>query len=255
MSIHEHSEAIKSYILKQVESYALENGISFPNGSLSKNITLSREDIESIVKPPSTKKKPKRKFKIKSKKADHVANVVYEPSDYELFVSICDQYGLEYFEFYDEHNWIGPALKVDDSEYDIINQYFNSIDVNSISGTDFYIIRPTKKCENNITYKDEPIESCKLEPTSLIIPTSDDESEYHIEHANESVEVPIDIYNQPTDDEAEDNNDSGEELVLDEWIHEKTNIKYLLDGSNNLYSFQTNELIGKKLDEFTIEFN
>ena len=59
----------------------------------------------------------------------------------------------------------------------IIVGYFNSIEVHSVSGTDFYIIRPKNKCENNITYKDGPIESCQLEPTSLIIPTSDDEGD------------------------------------------------------------------------------
>jgi hypothetical protein len=248
MSIHEHSDAIKAYILKQVEAYALENGIDFPKGSLSQNITLSREDLESIVNPPPLKKKPKkvnfnikpkRKFNIKPKKA----------SDYDLFVSICGKHELEYFEFYDENNWSGPALKVDDSEYDIISQYFNSIEINSISGTGFYIIHPTNKCVNNITYKDEPIESCKLEPNSLIIPTSDDEVPVSVDEP--IAEVPISVYDQPTDDE-----ESGEELVLEEWVHEKTNITYLVDKTtNNLYCNTTEEIIGKKVDEFTIELN
>ena len=177
MTIFEHADAIKQHILKQVEVFSLEQGISFPKGVLYKNISLSREDIESIVNPPSIKKKkkkkvqfnikPKRKFNIKPKKQ----------TDYNIFVSICNKHGQEYFEFYDENNWCGPALKVDEAEYDVIIGYFNSIEVHSVSGTDFYIIHPKNKCENNITYKDEPIESCQLEPTSLIIPTSDDEDD------------------------------------------------------------------------------
>ena len=236
MTIFQHADAIKAHILKQVEIFSLKEGISFPKAILSKNISLSREDIEYIVNPPSIKKnkmkkmqfniKPKRKFNIKSKKQ----------TDYNIFVSICNRHELEYFEFYDENNWCGPALKVDEAEYDIIVGYFNSIEVHSVSGTDFFIVHPTNKCENNITYKEEPIESCQLEPTSLIIPTSDDEND----------ESEANIYIQTTDEE--------EELDLEEWTHEDTNIKYLLDTSNNnLYSVLTNELIGKKIDGFTIE--
>jgi hypothetical protein len=250
MTIFQHAGSIKAHILKQVEAFSLEQGISFPKGILSKNISLSREDIESIVNPPSIKKKkmkkmqfnikPKRKFNIKPKKQ----------TDYNIFVSICNQHELEYFEFYDEHNWCGPALKVDEAEYDIIVGYFNSLEVHSVSGTDFFIIHPKNKCENNITYKDEPIESCQLEPTSLIIPTSDEDvSDNDIKEAEAKPEA--NIYDQTTDEEGEA---SCEELELEEWTHEDTHIKYLLDPSNNnLYSLQTTELIGRKIDEFTIE--
>lgn len=253
MSIFQHADAIKAHILKQVEIFSLKEGISFPKAILSKNISLSREDIESIVNPPSIKKnkmkkmqfniKPKRKFNIKSKKQ----------TDYNIFVSVCDINNLTYFEFYDENNWCGPALKVDEAEYDIIVGYFNSIEVHSVSGTDFFIIHPKNKCENNITYKEEPIESCQLEPTSLIIPTSDDEDAKDAKDAKDANDAKdaeakpeANIYIQTTDEE--------EELDLEEWTHEDTNIKYLLDTSNNkLYSLLTTELIGTKIDEFTIE--
>lgn len=234
MSISEHADKIKQHILNQVEIFALKQGISFPKDILSKNITLSREDIDSIVNPPPKKMKkknvlfnikPKKKFNIKQKK----------DTDYNIFVSICNKHSREYFEYYDENNWCGPSLKVDDSEYDIVVEYFNSIEVKSVSGTDFYIIHPKKKCINNITYKEEPIESCQLEPKSLIISTSDDEAEPE----------PDNIYDQTTDEEV---------LDLEEWIHEDTNIKYLLDTStNNLYYNQSTEIIGKKIDNFRIE--
>lgn len=241
MTIFQHAEAIKLHILKQVEDFSLVQGITFPKGILSKNISLSREDINKIINPPSIKKKkmkkmkfnlkPKKKFNIKPKKQ----------TDYNIFVSICNQHELEYFEFYDEHNWCGPALKVDEAEYDIVVGYFNSLKVLSVSGTDFYIIHPKAMCENNITYKEVPIESCKLESTSLIISTSDDEAEAEAEN---------NIYEQTTDEEFE----SEEDLELEEWTHEDTHIKYYLDPTNNnLYSFPTTELIGQKIDEFTIE--
>lgn len=245
MTIFQHADTIKAHILKQVEAFSLEQGISYPIGILTKNISLSREDIEYIVNPPPKKKKKNMKFNIKSKKKFNVKTK--QQTDYNIFVSICDQHDLEYFEFYDEHNWCGPALKVDEAEYDIIVEYFNDINIHSVSGTDFYIIHPKNQCENNITYKEEPIESCKLEPTSLIIVTSEDEEA----EAEESFNPEADIYDKTTDDEAE-----AEDLELEEWTHENTNIKYLLDTStNNLYSIQSTELIGVKINEFTIEFN
>ena len=72
-------------------------------------------------------------------------------------------------------------------------------------------------------------DNCKLESHSLIVSNSEDE-----------------IYNQTTDDEVE----------LEEWKHEATNTKYMIDPDTNiLYSFHTNEPVGKKIDEFTIDFN
>ena len=151
MSIYEHSEAIKYHILNQVEAYALKNGIDFPKGSLSKHITFDREDIELIVNQViKIKKNPKKvKFNIKTNRKFNIKPK--NDSDYDLFVSICVTHGLEYFEFYDENNWCGPALKVDEAEYDIVVGYFNSIEVHSVSGTDFYIIHPKNKCENNFS--------------------------------------------------------------------------------------------------------
>jgi hypothetical protein len=241
MSIHEHSDTIKKHIISQVEAYALENGIEFPKGSLSKHVTLSREDIDSIINPP---KRKNIKFNTKSKPR---FNINPKKSDYDLFIKICSEHDLIYFEYYDENNWNGPGLKIDDSVYDATVGYFDSIVITSKRGTDFYIIRPTKQCKNNIKYPEEPIESCKLEPNSLIIVTSDDEAEAEAEA--EAEPVAEDIYNATTDSE------SGEELELEEWIHESKNITYLLDvNTNNLYSIQTNELIGKKLSEFNMEF-
>jgi len=238
MSIHEHSDAIKKHIIKQVEEWALKEGIEFPKGSLSKNVILSREDIETIisskpVKPSKPKRKKKVRFNNTSKPKFNIK------SNFELFVDICNKHNLVYFEYYDEHNWSGPALKVNDYVYDITASYFDSIELKCIHGTDFYIIHPKKQCKNNIKYPEEPIESCKLESESLIISTSDAEADADAE----------DIYNQTTASESE------EELELEEWTHESKGIKYLLDvNTNNLYNIKTTDLIGKKLDEFNIEF-
>jgi hypothetical protein len=41
-------------------------------------------------------------------------------------------------------------------------------------------------------------------------------------------------------------------LELDEWFFQ--DVKYLIDESNNiLYSYQTHERVGKKVDEFNIQ--
>ena len=43
-----------------------------------------------------------------------------------------------------------------------------------------------------------------------------------------------------------------EVLELDEWFFQ--DVKYLIDESNNiLYSYQTHERVGKKVDEFNIQ--
>ena len=91
---------------------------------------------------------------------------------------------------------------------------FNLIDTTIINGYGFYIIRPTIQCKDNISY---PKYNNTLESNSLILNNSDDD-----------------------------------ELELDEWYFH--DVKYLLDSiSNHLYCYQTNEHIGKKIDEFNIQ--
>lgn len=231
-NLHEQLDAIKTTILNQVVTYAKSNGVDFPIDSLIENVVFTREDLEVLINPP--KPKPK-KIKFNPNKKPK-----FKPNDYKKFVTLCKKHELVYFEFYDEHDWNGPAIKVDESEYDIICTYFDSLDIHSITGTDFYIIHPKHKFKDTTNYPDIKIETCMVDPDSLIVPTSDNEE---VEPKVNSVNS---IYEATTD----------EELELEEWEHPNTKIKYLLDTTTNIvYSDQTEQPIGKKIDEFTIKFN
>ena len=224
----EHLDAIKSLVLKKVTRFCGEQGITLNYEDLVKHINITREEVlESQVKPKpkSTKlfikpKKPKQKLILKVKKSI---------DDYTTFITICDKNKLHYFQYHDEHSWVGPAINIKKDELSKVRPYFKTLKTTIITGTNFYLIHPTfSRKDDNIKY---PIfnHNCKLESNSLIVPNSDDE-----------------IYNQTTDDEVE----------LEEWMHEGTNTKYMIDPDTNiLYSFQTNEPVGKKIDEFTIDFN
>jgi hypothetical protein len=219
-------DAIKSLLFKKIERFCSEQGITLKYSDLVKHVTITKEEVlESHEKPKPKKlfikpKKPKQKLILKPKKV----NV-----DYATFINICEDNKLQYFQFHDDNNWVGPAIKIDSADLSKISIYFKSLKTIKITGTTFYIIRPEVSLKDDtITY---PIinDDCKLEDGSLIVATSDD-----------------DVYNESTDDEVE----------LEEWIHEGTNVKYMIDPKTHiLYSFSTNEPVGKKIDEFTIEFN
>ena len=156
------------------------------------------------------------------------------------FVEICKTSKLQYFQFYDENNWIGPAINIPLDEIEKVKSYFSKIKLKIISGTNFYLLHPTVSLNDTIVYPDEVVESCKLEQTSLIAGNSDSEDEAES----------ISIYDAATDDEL----DEGEIVELDEWVFR--GVKYLIDlETNTVYSFQTNEPIGKKIDDFNIDFD
>jgi hypothetical protein len=221
-------DAIKFLVLKKITRFCGEKGITLKYEDLVKHINITREEVlESQVKP---KPKPKKLF-IKPKKSKH--KLILKPKkvnvDYTTFINICDTNKLQYFQFHDEHNWVGPAINIKSDELSKVSEYFKTIKTTKITGTNFYIIRPTSNLkDDNIKY---PIvnDACKIESNSLIVPNSDNE-----------------VYDQTTDDEVE----------LEEWVHEGTNVKYMIDPNTHiLYSFSTNEPVGKKIDEFTIDFN
>ena len=227
----EHLDVIKQLLFDKVEAFCGSKGITLKSKDLMKYITITRQEVEkgSVSKPvrkliikPKLKAKQKLIFKPKPK--------CVSISDYVKFVNICKEYSLSFFQFYDECNWVGPAIKIDTEDGVKVFNYFKSLNTTKITGTNFYLIHPKVNLKDETVYP-ETNDDCKLEDSSLIVPTSDDENS---------------IYDQTTDDEIE----------LDEWRHEATNTKYLIDPNTNiLYSFQSAEPIGKKIDNFTIEFN
>ena len=225
----EHLDVIKQLLFDKVEDFCSSKGITLKSKDLMKYITITRQEVEkgSVSKPVrkliiNPKPKPKLLLKPKPKPVG--------TSDYIKFVNICKEYGLNFFQFYDECNWCGPAIKIDVEDGVKVFDYFKSLNTTTITGTNFYLIHPKVNLKDEILYP-KTNDDCKLEDSSLIVPTSDDENS---------------IYDQTTDDEIE----------LDEWKHEATNTKYLIDPNTNiLYCFQSAEPIGKKIDNFTIEFN
>jgi hypothetical protein len=251
-------DMIKQYIFGEVEQFCKTHQAILTKETLLENIDITHETYErsTSTKP---KVKPKLKLKLKPKpkpKAnddDSIQSLIQPISTlslddvkttpkqkhkklkvktntntntYNEFVEICISNKIQYFQFYDEDNWIGPAINIPLEDHDTVQSYFSKIKLTIISGTNFYLLHPKVSLKDTIDYPDKDVESCKLEQTSLIAGNSDSEDEL----------------------------DEGELLELDEWV--LNDVKYLIDlETNTVYSFQTNEPIGKKIDEFNIEFD
>ena len=169
--------------------------------------TPSTPSIESSNTPSTPINPSKIKFK-KPKK-----------SQYKLFVDICNQNNLKYFEFTDENNWTGPAIKINEIDYQNTIKYFSNFKYTELKGTGFYIIRPIKKEYNEIIKYNTLTHILPLSTQTI---TSDDET------------------------------DNEDELAETE-IYEFRNQKYLLDTNNNdVYCINTHTIIGKRIyDEET----
>ena len=60
-----------------------------------------------------------------------------------------------------------------------------------------------------------------------------------------------DNYNSDTEYEEEE-----EEVITEEWTYIPDNVIYQLDTkTNNIYCNQTNQYVGKKIDDFTIDYD
>ena len=227
----EYMDTIKLLLFKKVERFCDSQGITLKHDDLVKHINITSKEVLDFIAKPKAKKKILIKPKKSSKKLilKTKPKLLKKKKDYNIFTTICDANKLQYFQFYDEHSWIGPAINIKSSQLDEIRGYFKSLKTTKITGTNFYIIRPTINLnDDNIIYPDT-IDGCKLESESLIGIHSDNE-----------------IYDISTEDEIE----------LEEWKHEATNTKYMIDPyTNTVYSFHTNEPVGKKIDAFTIDFN
>lgn len=206
-------DIIKNVIYNKIINFLDTQGITITLTDLQQNIHISNNDIKPKIKfkPKKTNKSSKKiKFKPKPK------------STYTLFIDICKSNNFNYFKFNDEYDWTGPAIKINDSDYDTHILLFNKFKYNEIKGTGFTIIRPT------IFEKDS-----------------------HINY-----DLPKPIYNKST---TTFTSDDEEDIETEEW--EFRNNKYLLDKINNdIYSIDTYDIIGKRIfseeyDDYIIEFN
>ena len=166
----------------------------------------------------------KKKFAFKKKSVDY----------FKMFTNLCLQNNLRYFQFYDTNKWTGPAIKVLEDDFTTVTELFENNLPNKtviLNGLGFVIIRPIHKmCDDKINY------------------TNTDYSELKF------TDSPIIPYNSDTEDDSDDEISIEEEFIAEEWVYNQTT--YILDPKTNyLYFPSTFEFIGKKTDEFSIDFN
>ncbi|MBT6324763.1 MAG: hypothetical protein HOJ35_02245 [Bdellovibrionales bacterium] len=240
------TSANTTHILKQVVSYLGTTGIEVDLDTLIKNINPKENIISrNNQKNMKFKIKPKKPVKFKVKDKENL-----KPSVFSQFVEICDSNDILYFQFNDELNWKGPAIKINPDTFD--NNKFRSIDIHILYGYGFGILRPkTYEDDSNIEYEPINYNECKLEDEDIEMYNSDDEP-------NEDADEEVDEEVENTEINKEDDNscESEEEIILEEWKFEPTNTIYLIDQeTNNLYSNETETFVGKRLDDHNIDFD
>ena len=232
-----------TYILNQVVNYLGNQGIELSLKDLEKHI----KPLESRTNTPKKRHnkkfvvKPKKPVKFKVKDKENV-----KPSVFSQFVDICNENNLLYFQFNDELNWKGPAIKIDPDTFD--DSIFNKIDIHVLYGYGFGILRPkTYEDDNSIQYEQINYNECKIDSEDYELYNSDEETE---EEENETHTI---IKNTT---ECSDSDASEVSIELDEWRFEPTNTTYLIDyQTNNVYSRETETFVGKRLDDHNIDFD
>lgn len=212
----------KTFILKQVVNYLDKNGISVDLEELESNVKISNKFKFKVNKPDK-----KVKFKVSTKNKQ-----ISSLSVYNRFANICRDNNIVYFRFNDEYDWVGPAIKVD--EDDIIDlKIFNGIDIHVLDGYGFSIIRPTKQeSDLHLSYDFSQYKLCKINQTQTNYHSdSDSYSNSHSESESECIDT-------------------------EDWFFDPTNTLYQLDTkTNNVYSNQTYDFIGRRIDDHTIDFD
>ena len=251
--------------LKKVVSYLDQNGI-----------VVNYQDIYNYILTTENEEKTKKKIKIKQKKQksipdtipDTIPNtipntipatipniksnsktktqtksklrkIIFKPkkikTDFQRFVDICNDKNLYYFQFNDELNWKGPSIKIDIDTFDL--SIFGDIKIHILEGYGFGIVRPKNdESDKHIVYNIMNYDNCKLMDEDILsLNGSEDENEN-------------DIYNALTEDE--------EEILTENWIFSPDNTIYQLDTkTNNIYCNQTNQYVGKKINDFNIDYD
>lgn len=178
-------------------------------------ITISFEELNKNIKVNlSTPRNTKSKPNFKVKPKPKKKFNV-KKFTYLSFTNICDKYGFKYFPFNGVNEWSGPAIKVSNTEYKNVVKHFDIKNLNIITNKD---------CDFSIIH---PIIFEKKDRTVY------DES----------------IFNLTTDSSSESD---GEDTYVP-WTY--NGVRYLVnEESNKVYCYETNEKVGKKIDEYTIHF-
>lgn len=244
--------------LKSVISYLETQGVIVDYNDLHNHIMSTKQNVDqNVAQDPAKKKKiklkPKKKNiitndnttqkekdstsvqeKPKPKKLKFKPKVKAKTTDFQSFVEICNSNNLYYFQFNDENNWKGPSIKVDQDTFNF--DLFKDIELHVLEGYGFAIVRPKKhESDKKIVYNELNYDNCKLMDDDILsLNGSDDESQNN--------------YDADTDYEEE-------EIITEDWTYIPKNIIYQLDTkTNNIYCNQTNQYVGKKIDDFTIDY-
>ena len=219
---------LKDLFYNKIIDFLYTQGLDIKINDLQQNIHISKNEIDSCINNTqiqssinNTKSSNKIKFKPKPKPKHKPTP---KPKQYHMFIQLCNTNKFTYFQFNDEFEWTGPAIKINDSNYSTQITPFNDADFKytQIKGTGFKIIRPTN-----------------FEDDSYI-----------------NYDLPSSIYSKSTI-----TNTSDDEDIVDTIEWEFRNIKYLLDTQNNdVYAINTYDIIGKRIfsqeyDDYIIEFN
>jgi hypothetical protein len=215
-------QQIKTTLFNKIISYLDTNGITINPKDFDSNISISIDEINS--QPNTTKKTIKFKPKLKPK------SIKFKPTpkqySYNSFIDICNINNIHYFKYNDTHNWNGPAIKIELQHFDTQIKLFSKFDYTKINGVNFYIIRPSiSQDDDSITYKSFE--------THLI--------------SSSTIDYNSDNYDNTTDDEPIS-------FQTEDW--EYRNTIYELDPiTNYVYTKETLEFIGKKTDDYEIDFD
>ena len=213
-------QQIKTKLFTKIISYLDTNGITIDLKDLNSNISISIDEINSNTTKKTIKFKPKPKLK----------SIKFKPtpkqSSYKSFIDICNINNIHYFKYNDTHNWNGPAIKIEQQHFDTQIKLFSKFDYTTINGVNFYIIRPSiSQDDDYITYKS--FDSHLL--------------------SSSTIDYNSDIFDNTTDDEHNS-------FQTEDW--EYRNTIYELDPiTNNVYTKETFEFIGKKIDDYEIDFD
>lgn len=209
----------------------------------SKLLGLNHNNIINNTKPQKKKIQFKRKPKFIPEK------------QYSLFIDLCNKHSIPYFRFYDQNNWRGPVVKILQNQFDMIFDIFDAaqpyLRTIILNGYGFAIVKPVQHLDDsNIIYPKQNFQSCKFTEEPLIPYNSDMEDDDDLD----DLEITDVISNDSIHDEDDEEIIIEKEFIAEEWKY--NGFTYLLDTTtNNLYFPSNLEFAGKKLAEFSVDFD
>jgi hypothetical protein len=225
--------------LEIVISYLEKQGVVVDYNELHTHIVSNTTTFSNEPKKKTFKIKPKRKS-LSNTNTSKVKKIKFKPklkskqNDYQRFVDICNTNNLYFFQFNDEFNWKGPSIKIDIDNFDL--SIFDNLEIHILEGYGFGILRPkNNESDKKIVYNEINYDNCKLlEEDIHSLNGSDDEN---------------DVYQAETDCDDDD------AVLTEDWTHIPDNVIYQIDRkTNNIYCNQTNQYVGKKIDDFNIDY-